>query len=75
MLLPRNDGNGIYPGDKYELFYFDKDGWTSLGQQVTTEPFLDYLNVPDNALLWLRNLSNGVEERIFTWENGGVRFW
>lgn len=75
MLLPRNDGNGIYPGEKYELFYFDKDGWTSLGQQVATEPFLDYLNVPDNALLWLRNLTNGVEERIFTWENGVVRFW
>lgn len=75
MLLPRNDGNGIYPGDRYELFYFDKDGWTSLGQQVATEPFLDYLDVPDNALLWLRNLSNGVEERIFTWGNGVVRFW
>lgn len=75
MLLPRNDGNGIYPGNRYELFYFDKNGWRSLGQQVAADPFLEYLNVPGNALLWLRNLSTGVEERIFTWKNGAVRFW
>ena len=29
VCLPRNDGNGIYPGNVYELFYFEQDGWQS----------------------------------------------
>ena len=76
VLLPRSDGNGIYPGDEYELFYFDRQGWISLGKQIPNGFHLDYECVPRNALYWLRNLTQGAEERIFTVEeDGSVRFW
>lgn len=75
ICLPRNDGNGIYPGDVYELFYHDLDGWQSLGRQTATGYSLHYNNVPQGALLWLHNHTTGIEERIFTYENGEIRFW
>lgn len=75
VCLPRSDGNGIYPGHVYELLYHDLEGWCSLGEKVATDFSIEYDNVPSGALYWLRNLSGGVEERIFTWENGAQQFW
>ena len=76
VLLPRGDGNGIYPGDEYELFYHDLDGWQSLGRRTATDYFLDYDNLPANALYWLHNHTRGVEERPFTLTpSGDIRFW
>ena len=76
VLLPRGDGNGIYPGDEYELFYHDLDGWQSLGRRTATDYFLDYDNLPAGALYWLHNHTRGVEERPFTiTPSGDIRFW
>ena len=76
VLLPRSDGNGVYPGDDYELFYHDLDGWQSLGRRVATDYFLDYDNLPAGALYWLHNHTRGVEERPFTiTPSGDIRFW
>ena len=76
ILLPRSDGNGIYPGDEYELFYHDFDGWRSLGRRTATDYFLDYDNLPAGALYWLHNHTRGVEERPFTiTDSGDIRFW
>ena len=73
--MPRNDGNGIFPDNVYELFYFDiPNGWQSLGIQNPTKYELIYPNIPSNTLLWLRNLTTGREERIFT-KNGKIIFW
>lgn len=69
----RHDLNMIRRGDEYELFYYDRE-WKSLGLQVAGSDSLVYHNVPDNALLWLRNHSGGKEERIFTYDNGKQRF-
>ena len=71
--LPRNDLNTIEVGDTYELFFW-KDNWISLGKQVAQEQYLDYL-APEGALYWLRNLSGGKEERIFTYEDGKQVWW
>lgn len=73
--LPRSDGNSIYPGNDYELFYYGPEGWISLGRQVATNYSVQYDNVPAGALLWLHNHTTGVEERIFTYEAGKIRFW
>lgn len=73
--LPRNDDNTIVPGQTYELFYFGVNGWISLGKQVASDDTLYYDNAPVNALFWLRNLTKGVEERIFTYENGEQVWW
>lgn len=75
VCLPRSDGNGIYAGDEYELMYYGRNGWVSLGSKIATDFFIDFSDVPSGALYWLRNLSGGVEERIFTYENGEIRFW
>jgi len=74
--LRRDDGNCICNGELYELFYWDNK-WISLGQQTGSNVTyrLTYRNVPTNALLLLRNLTKGIEERIFTYENGKQVWW
>jgi hypothetical protein len=72
---PRGDGNDVTPGDTHELLYWDNNQWVSLGKQIACEPVLRYENAPANALFWLRNLSRGHEERIFTYENGEHKWW
>lgn len=76
VYLPRSDDNFIKEGELYELFYWDKE-WRSLGQQTGSRQlqYLEYDNVPDNALLLLRNLTKGKEERIFTYEDGKLIWW
>lgn len=74
-ILPRNDANGIYPGQTYELFYYSQEGWRSLGIQKAGQNSIEFDHVPTGALYWLRNRTSGREERIFTYENGKVRFW
>ena len=73
--LPRNDDNNIVPGQIYELFYFGEKNWCSLGRRVADDIVLQYDNAPLHALFLLRNLSKGVEERIFTYENGEQVWW
>lgn len=72
--IARNDMNCVQTGNLYELFYWD-DKWISLGKKTAETTSLIYKNVPKNSLLWLRNLSEGNEERIFTYENGKQVWW
>jgi hypothetical protein len=69
-----NDANFIEKGHEYELFYFDME-WKSLGRKVADRNFLEYYDVPQNALFWLRDRTEGREERIFTYENGKQIWW
>lgn len=74
--LPRNDDNFIREGELYELFYWDKKGWKSLGKKEgIKESVLEYDNAPANALFLLHNHTRGEEERIFTYENGQQVWW
>ena len=73
--LPKNDDNNINEGEEYELFYYGQD-WISLGRRTGGgKQELIYDNVPQNALLWLRNYTKGREERIFIYENGKQVFY
>lgn len=75
-LLPHNDGNGIYPGNEYELFYFDSEQqWISCGKKTAETYRLNFEQVPQGGLFWLKNLTCGKEERIFTYRNGKQFFW
>ena len=74
LFMPRNDDNFIRKGDEYELFYFSKYGWCSLGKKKAFRTELFYQNVPRNAVFWLRDLTRGKEEQIFTYENGKQYF-
>lgn len=75
VYTPRNDDNNIRIGDLYELFYWNNGQWISLGTQEAAEIKLYYKSVPSNALLLLKDLSRGKEERIFTYENDLQCWW
>jgi hypothetical protein len=75
IYLPRSDDNNIRLGDEYELFYWGESRWRSLGKQKAKDLKLKFDHVPDNALLWLRDLTRGAEERIFTYEDGQQVWW
>lgn len=71
----RNDGNAIWPGHWYELYYHNGNEWCSLGLKAATDYSILFDGVPDNALLWLRDLTTGKEESLFSVEEGEIRFW
>ena len=74
--LPRNDDNFIREGEDYELLYWDRNGWQSLGHKKgTIDGILEFDKVPGNALLLLHNHTKGQEERIFTYEDGRQVWW
>ena len=54
--LPSTAGNNIYTGHDYELFYWTKDGWQSLGIQTAVSGALQY-PAPKQALFYLANLT------------------
>ncbi len=71
---PRTDTNNIFEGMQYELYYWN-NRWVSLGVKTADKNELVFDSVPSKALLWLRNLTEGKEERIFTYENGSQVWW
>lgn len=71
----RNDGNYIDVGDNYELLYYNHNKWESLGHQKAQEEWLTFHNVPQKALLLLKNHTKGKEERIFTYEKEKQVWW
>ena len=72
---PRSDSNFILPNNMYELCYWDKGKWISKGKQIAKDLIITFENVPSNTCYILHNLSNGVEERIFTYENEEQIWW
>ena len=75
VTFPRNDDNFVKPGDLYELLVWDRGQWYTMGRQVPDTYGLDYEGVPAGHLYWLRDLTEGVEERIFTYEQGKQVWW
>lgn len=73
FLLPHNDDNFVVPGEEYELEYFTRDGWKSLGRKTATGFSVEF-EAPRNAVLWLRNLTKGKEEQIFICRDGRQLF-
>ena len=74
VYTPRNRDNFIRRGDRYELFYATARGWVSLGEQVAVSDSLVY-EVPVGALLYLRDHTRGVDERIFEMVDGRQKLW
>lgn len=68
-LIMWNDENQLQAAHNYELFYFNNGIWNSLGRKTATSDHLSYNNVPDNALLLLRDYTHGKEERIFLYKD------
>ena len=71
VYTPRNDDNYIRVGDLYEIGYNDGyEGWKYIAKQKATKDTLIFHNIPKGALLHLRNLTRGKEEKVFYSENG-----
>lgn len=73
--VPQTDSNFIVPGNQYRLEYWDNSSWKFFGEQIATDFSLNFSNVPTGRLYILHNLTNGVEERIFTYEDGKQVWW
>ena len=74
--LPRNDDNFVREGEVYQLFYWNGAGWKLIEETKGNREGILYIdNVPVDALLLLHNVTRGVEERIFTYENGMQVWW
>lgn len=71
----RGDGNSIDIGDRYELLYWMDGRWHSMGERTAETIRLVYENMPSGTLYWLRDLSKGKDERIFSYENGKQKWW
>ena len=71
-----SDANSIEFGDTFELFYHNGKEWRSLGKKTAYDAVLHYGDAPSgNALFVLKNLTKGVETRIFTYENDEQVWW
>ncbi len=70
---PRGDGNMIEPGDEYELLYWADGHWRSLGRKETMS--VSFGDIPEGALLLLRDRTKGHDERIFLLDSEGRQEW
>lgn len=69
-----SDANNVYPGHIYELLYHNGKDWVSHEIIEASSYSLEFRNVPSNTLFWLRNLTEGKEERPFYIDNGKIIF-
>lgn len=73
--MPRNDGNCIEVGDRYQLMMYDDCQWKVLANRIAASDVICFPHVPSGGLYLLSNLTKGSEERIFTYEKGKQVWW
>ena len=62
--------NFVEIGHEYELFFYVNGKWLTLGRKVADESYIEFDNVPKDALLLLRDLTKGKHERCFFYRDG-----
>ena len=72
-ITPVNAENHIVTGHRYQLYYWD-NGWKNAGSKIARYNYLQFDNVPQGCLYWLRNLSTGNEELPFFYRDGKQLF-
>lgn len=70
-IIPRNNDNFVWPDHFYSLMYFKSpdDGWVETTRVLASDRTIQ-MDVPKGALLWLRDLTKGIEEACFIWKDG-----
>ena len=74
-IVPRSDDNDIHPGDEYELKYWNNRDWITIGYQTAEGNRLHFDNVPKGALLWVKDYTQGWDERPFLYNDGKPIWW
>lgn len=69
-----SNGTPVKAGKEYELYYWDTE-WKPLGKQQASADSIVYKNIPDKALLIIKNADQAGLERIFTYRNGQQVYW
>ena len=72
--LPHTTQNNTFKGHEYELFYWTKQGWQSLGMQTATSGHLQF-HVPKGALFRLANRTLSREGQAFFIAPNGEIQW
>ncbi len=70
----RGDGNDIFPGDEYELSWWDGDDWSVAGKKKAEDYYIDFPNVPEGALYYIRDVTRGTQNRTFIIEKDEI-YW
>lgn len=73
--MPRNDGNCVEIGDKYQLMMYIDGKWKTLAWIRAKDTKLVFKNMPSGGLYLLRDRTKGKDERIFTYENDKQVWW
>ena len=73
--MPRNDDNHIVPGHTYQLCYFANGREVALKMITATTETLTFEKVPTGALYILHDMTEGAEERIFTFDDNNNICW
>ena len=70
QLYPRNARNGIEPGNRYKLLYYNDGKWIEHAISQSIYNYLDFDSVPGETIYWLQNLDQGKEELPFFYYDG-----
>lgn len=73
--IRRGDGNDICPGDEYELYYWVDDRWQLISKKTAENVYVDFQNVPSEALYYIKGLSRGVQNRTFIYRNNSIQWY
>ena len=69
----RSDGNNVYPGHEYTLYAWNNEKWAVVDRKrAGNQTWLEFDDIPNDALLLLVCDTEGVENRPFTHHNGTV---
>lgn len=70
---PLNADNGINSGDTYELYYWE-NGWKLHSTIKAEYEYIQFKDVPQGRMYWLKNTTKGQEETPFVMVDGKQKF-
>jgi hypothetical protein len=72
--FPRHEGNCIYEGHTYDLFYWKDKDWQLFERQAATNHFLDF-RIPVGGMYYLKNVTTGNTGPWFALDETGKQEW
>ena len=70
----RGDGNDVIPGDMYDIYYNNGESWVLHERVVSDGVSVNFHNVPEGSLLYIKCLNRGCQNRIFSYHDGEIEW-